>query len=100
MDEIADGKSVPWDGKVPEGGCDGLLDAGFVPVECKAGDLLAFNGQLDHLSLPNFSDKPRHTFQLHMVEGPGAGVSWSKFNWLQYPSGLPFMRILDGHKSA
>ena len=55
-----------------------------------------FPGTLDHLSLPNYSKKSRHTFQLHLVEGPcnegiygekiGAehGVTWSKGNWLQY----------------
>lgn len=100
MDQIADAINVPWDGTVPEGGYEALLEAGFVPVECKPGDLLAFNGQLDHLSLPNFSNKPRHTFQLHMVEGPGAGVTWSKYNWLQYPPNLPFMRLLDGAENG
>jgi hypothetical protein len=29
-------------------------------------------GELDHLSLPNYSELPRHTFQLHAVEGPQA----------------------------
>jgi phytanoyl-CoA hydroxylase len=61
-----------------------LLQAGFIPIECKAGDLLAFCGELDHLSLPNRSTRARHTFQLHLVEGPDAGIAWSKSNWLQY----------------
>jgi phytanoyl-CoA hydroxylase len=95
MEDIEGAKQVPWNGAVPSGGYDALFEAGFVPVECKAGDLLAFNGELDHLSLPNFSDKPRHTFQLHLVEGEKAGVTWSKGNWLQYPPDLPFMRLLD-----
>ena len=56
----------------------------FVPVEVKAGDLVVFCGTLDHFSLPNFSDKQRHTFQLHLVEGPNAGITWSPENWLQY----------------
>ncbi|OEU10843.1 hypothetical protein FRACYDRAFT_160634, partial [Fragilariopsis cylindrus CCMP1102] len=55
----------------------------FVPVEVKAGDLVVFCGTLDHFSLPNFSDKQRHTFQLHLVEGPNAGITWSPENWLQ-----------------
>ncbi|CAB9506712.1 Phytanoyl-CoA dioxygenase domain-containing protein 1 [Seminavis robusta] len=95
MEDLDGVQQIPWDGAIPEGGYDALLEAGFVPVECKAGDLLAFNGELDHLSLPNFSDKPRHTFQLHMVEGDRAGVTWSKSNWLQYPAGLPFMRLVE-----
>merc|ERR1711865_1161567 len=56
----------------------------FVPVEVKAGDLVVFCGTLDHFSLPNFSQKQRHTFQLHLVEGPTAGITWSPENWLQY----------------
>ena len=76
--------SLPW---------DSLFDAGFVPIECKAGDLLVFPGELDHLSLPNYSDHQRHTFQLHLVEGEGAGVKWSEMNWLQYPVGIPFLSL-------
>ena len=89
-------KDVPWEGKLPDGSfppCDGLLQSGFVPIECKAGDLVVFPGELDHLSLPNFSKFQRHTFQLHLVEGERAGVKWSDSNWLQYPHGAPFMSI-------
>ena len=74
---------------------ESLFDAGFVPVECKAGDLVTFCGLLDHLSLPNYSDQTRHTFQLHLVEGPKAGVTWSPKNWLQYPQGAPFLRLIQ-----
>ncbi|KAL3931305.1 MAG: hypothetical protein SGARI_004242 [Bacillariaceae sp.] len=65
----------------------------FVPVEVKAGDLVVFCGTLDHFSLPNFSKLERHTFQLHLVEGPDAGVEWSPKNWLQYPKGKSFIRL-------
>ena len=86
--------SVPWEGKLPEGSwpppSDGLFDAGFVPVECAAGDLVVFPGTLDHLSLANSTEKSRHTFQLHLVEGEAEGVRWSKSNWLQYPEGREF----------
>mmetsp|Transcript_18676 Transcript_18676/g.20554 ORF Transcript_18676/g.20554 Transcript_18676/m.20554 type:complete len:99 (-) Transcript_18676:57-353(-) len=48
-------------------------------------DLVVFCGTLDHFSLPNFSPHQRHTFQLHLVEGPTtAGITWSPENWLQY----------------
>jgi len=91
-------KTIDWVGKIPDiDGCetpwDSLFAAGFVPVECKAGDLVIFPGELDHLSLPNTSEHQRHTFQLHMVEGEGAGVEWAATNWLQYPKGTPFLRI-------
>lgn len=94
---LHDAQEVSWDGKLPDNSldseCSGLYRNGFIPVPCKAGDLLAFTGELDHLSLPNFSDKARHTFQLHCVEGEKAGVTWSKENWLQYPSGEPFVSL-------
>ena len=53
-------KSIDWVGKIPDiDGCetpwDSLFEAGFVPVECKAGDLVVFPGELDHLSLENTS---------------------------------------------
>lgn len=76
-----------WDGELP----DDPVQAGFIPVPCKAGDLLVFNGELDHLSLPNISNQPRHTFQLHLVEGEN--VEWSADNWLQYPVGISFLRL-------
>lgn len=128
--------TVPWDGSIPTNSSvntttaittpdtvldsdrytyEALLQAGFVPIECKAGDLLAFTGTLDHLSLGNsctnslrpstllsndniqssFSSLPssRHTFQLHIVEGPSQGIEWSKYNWLQYPNNEPFVRL-------
>lgn len=66
-----------------------LRSKGFEPVLCKAGDLVLIHGQVEHLSLRNTSDLPRHTFQLHLVEGP-AHVQWSPLNWLQYPDSLSF----------
>jgi len=89
---------VDWVGKIPQlTGCetawDSLFAAGFVPVECKAGDLVVFPGELDHLSLANVSECQRHTFQLHLVEGDRAGVTWADTNWLQYPKGAPFLSI-------
>ena len=98
IDQLVENGAVTWEGDLPNGSsppCQGLLDAGFVPVECKAGDLLVFNGEVDHLSLPNYSDLQRHTFQLHLVEGPKAGVEWSKGNWLQYPKGQSFLRLCE-----
>lgn len=82
---------VTWEGGLPES----LSDKGFVPVEVKAGDLVTFCGQLDHASLPNFSDLQRHTFQLHLVEGPKEGIRWSPENWLQYPEEVPFVRLIE-----
>lgn len=90
-------KDAPWEGGLPEHNwpppCEGLFAAGFVPVEVEAGDLVIFPGTLDHLSLANYSGTSRHTFQLHLVDGPKAGVTWSKGNWLQYPEGEQFRAL-------
>ena len=85
-----DNPNVTWDGSLPSS----LLEEGFVPIEVKAGDLVTFCGTLDHLSLPNFSNLPRHTFQLHLVEGPREGITWSPENWLQYPPGEQFISLV------
>ena len=66
-----------------------ILQPLFVPVEVKAGDLVCFVGTLDHFSLPNLSSHgARHTFQLHLIEGPNSSqnTQWSSENWLQYPT--------------
>jgi phytanoyl-CoA hydroxylase len=88
------GAGSAWEGSLPEGSwplpCEGLFANGFVPVEVRAGDLVCFPGTLDHLSLANRSADARHTFQLHLVEGPAAGVRWTASNWLQYPAGQAF----------
>jgi len=81
---------APWEGTLPPGmpQAEGARQAGFVPLEAKAGDLVLIHGQVDHLSLDNTSDASRHTFQLHLVEG--GDVTWHQRNWLQYPVGKNF----------
>eukprot|EP00931_Biecheleriopsis_adriatica_P007311 TRINITY_DN108610_c0_g1_i1.p1 TRINITY_DN108610_c0_g1~~TRINITY_DN108610_c0_g1_i1.p1 ORF type:complete len:349 (-),score=105.34 TRINITY_DN108610_c0_g1_i1:78-1088(-) len=94
-----DSKAWQWEGKMPDGSeppSKGLHEVGFKPVECEAGDLVVIHGQVDHLSLPNVSQKPRETFQLHLVEGPKKGITWSPRNWLQYPAGRDFPSLLEG----
>jgi len=89
--------TVTWEGSFPDAQDSsvvrGLFARGFIPVEVKAGDLVCFPGTLDHLSLANTSSLPRHTFQLHLVEGPDAGVRWADSNWLQYPEGKSFPKM-------
>lgn len=92
MEDEASLEKVHWEGAMPQGSSpkEGIKNAGFVPLECQKGDLVLIHGQVDHLSLANTSGASRHTFQLHLVEGPSAGVQWSKNNWLQYPHGESF----------
>jgi len=90
----AEVEAMQWEGIMPSGweppNSNGLKERGFVPCECGVGDLVVIHGQVDHLSLPNKSDKQRETFQLHLVEGPGKGITWHADNWLQYPEGKTF----------
>lgn len=94
--------AVPWEGAMPEGvpEDEAAAAAGFVPYECKQGDLVLIHGLVDHMSLRNTSPHSRHTFQLHLVEGPKRGVKWSDSNWLQLrgdspsTSPKPFMELL------
>jgi phytanoyl-CoA hydroxylase len=79
--------AVPWEGSVP----DDLGTVGFIPIECQAGDLLAFCGTTDHLSLANESDVSRHTFQLHLIDNECS--AWSPYNWLQYPPEQSFASL-------
>merc|ERR1712048_1558530 len=90
-----------WEGNMPEGSeppSQGLHDIGFKPIICKAGDLVVIHGSVDHLSLANTSEKERHTYQLHLIEGPSQGITWSPANWLQYPSGKSFPALSQGRR--
>jgi phytanoyl-CoA hydroxylase len=86
---------APWEGALPPGTPEdqAARAAGFVPFECKRGDLVLIHGQVDHLSLKNTSAKSRHTFQLHLVEGPSEGVVWHPQNWLQLSGGRAFLPL-------
>jgi phytanoyl-CoA hydroxylase len=80
---------ITWEGTAP----DDPTVYGFKAVPCKAGDLFVIHGSLDHMSLRNSTDTPRHTFQLHLVEGPKAGTQWSPDNWQQFPPGMPLPEV-------
>lgn len=90
-DLSTDCKASEWEGKMPKD----LKEAGFVAAPIEVGDLFVIHGELDHLSLANTSEHERHTFQLHLVEGPGHGVTWSDRNWLQYPPGKQFPSLIQ-----
>ncbi len=71
MDDL---DATPWPG------------AGAVPVEVKAGTLVVFHGLLPHYSAPNRSNKSRHAFTLHAVDGD---ARYSSLNWLQRDDSFP-----------
>ncbi len=44
---------------------------GLVPLEAPRGTLVLLDGALPHLSGPNRSDKPRHAYTIHAIDGAG-----------------------------
>ncbi|MEO8163538.1 MAG: phytanoyl-CoA dioxygenase family protein, partial [Ilumatobacteraceae bacterium] len=55
---------------------------GLVPLEATRGTLVLLNGSLPHRSGPNISDKPRHAYTVHMIDGT---ANYLNDNWLQRP---------------
>ncbi len=53
---------------------------GLVPLEAKRGTLVLLDGALPHRSGSNQSDKPRHAYTLHAIDGTAA---YLPDNWLQ-----------------
>ena len=51
-------------------------------LEVKKGTLILLHGRLPHYSCENKSDKSRHAYSLHVIDGK---TSYSKDNWLQRP---------------
>lgn len=58
-----------------------------LPAPAAPGDLVIFHGRAPHMSAANRSDKPRHAYTLHIVDG---AAKWPPENWLQRPEDLPF----------
>ena len=55
---------------------------GLIPLEAARGTLVLLNGSLPHLSGPNTSDKPRHAYTVHAIDGT---ANYLTDNWLQRP---------------
>jgi phytanoyl-CoA hydroxylase len=73
--------------RAPEGGTTmEVLDPepypteGLVPLVAPAGTLVVLHGLLPHRSGPNRSDRSRHAYTLHVVDGSAA---YPADNWLQ-----------------
>lgn len=77
---------VPADDREP------LSTDGAVPLPVPRGSLVLINGSLVHFSHPNKSDRSRHAFAVHVVDG---ACEYPADNWLQREDGGEHMR-LDG----
>jgi phytanoyl-CoA hydroxylase len=79
--------------RAPEGGTRfEVLDKsawtpdGLVPLEVKKGTLIVLNGLLPHLSRANRSERSRHAYTLHVMDGTSR---YPPDNWLQRASHIP-----------
>ena len=67
-------------------------DAGLVALEASRGTLVLLDGALPHRSGPNLSDKPRHAYTIHAIDGI---ARYLPDNWLQRPT-LPLQGFTTG----
>ncbi len=66
---------------------------GLVPFEARRGTLVLLDGALPHYSGPNLSDRPRHAYTIHIIDGV---ADYLPDNWLQRPT-LPLRGFMDAH---
>jgi phytanoyl-CoA hydroxylase len=58
----------------------------LVPLEVKKGTLIVLHGLLPHMSLTNRSNRSRHAYTLHIIEG---NCHYPADNWLQRAKEMP-----------
>jgi phytanoyl-CoA hydroxylase len=56
---------------------------GLVALEAPRGTLVLLDGAVPHLSGANHSDKPRHAYTIHAIDGV---ANYPEDNWLQRPT--------------
>ena len=84
---------IPADPNAPERGYDDWDMTGAIPLETPAGSLVVLHAGLVHYSEANKSDKSRHAYSIHVIDGK-EGVTYPKSNWLQRPEAHPFREIV------
>ncbi|MBT3786819.1 MAG: phytanoyl-CoA dioxygenase family protein [Alphaproteobacteria bacterium] len=57
-----------------------------IPLEAKKGDMVILHGRLPHASESNRSDRSRHAYTLHVVDG---ACDYPEDNWLQRREDMP-----------
>ena len=67
--------ATPWPG-----------EGSALPLEVESGTLVVFSGLLPHYSAPNRSEKSRHAYTLHAIDGRSR---YFADNWLQRDDSLP-----------
>lgn len=57
-----------------------------IPLPAPKGTVLVFGGLFPHMSAPNRSDKSRHAYTLHVIDGT---AHYPANNWIRRPDNLP-----------
>ena len=63
-----------------------------ITIKVKAGTLVLLHHSLVHYSHANSSEKSRHAYSIHVVEGE-EGYRYPSDNWLQRPKDAPFQKL-------
>ena len=63
-----------------------LPSEGLIPLPAPKGTLVLLHGSLPHRSGPNLSDRSRHAYTLHLIDG---SCRYSLDNWLQRGRAMP-----------
>ena len=58
----------------------------LVPLEVRAGSMIVLHGLLPHMSHANRSERTRHAYTMHIIEGL---ADYPERNWLQRPTEMP-----------
>ncbi len=72
-------------------------DREFVPLQTPKGTLVVLHGRLPHGSAANRSDRSRHAYSLHVVDG---ACAYAGENWLQRSPDMPLRRLDGGPEPA
>ncbi|XP_076062939.1 phytanoyl-CoA dioxygenase domain-containing protein 1-like [Oratosquilla oratoria] len=65
----------------------------YIPTPVSKGSLVLINGQVDHKSRKNISEKSRNIYTFHVIERHN--VVWDPRNWLQPTPEMPFTGLYE-----
>jgi phytanoyl-CoA hydroxylase len=74
-----------------------LPSEGLVPLPAAKGALVLLHGSLPHRSGPNLSDRSRHAFALHLIDG---ACRYAEDNWLQRAPSMPLRGFRHDEEGA